>query len=249
MGKWAGGKSNPNMVRLEGIIPAIVSADTWKRVQKRMKDNRKINAANSAKAEYMLSGLIECGQCGGTYTGRTSTNGKGYKTQYYVCGNKYRNHTCDAKNINADEIETAVVAQLKNYLMNSDFEIIADVALRAYESSKKNHAEERKELAALKTKLANGIEAVLSGMKFPELEEEITNIRLRIAELEQIISTVRDRPITREEIVAQLKKDAKNIDSFDIKRLIKSYVTKIYATDNEIIVSGGVHLKSCGRRI
>jgi hypothetical protein len=43
-------------------------------------------------------------ECGGTYTGKTNTSGKGYKTRYYVCNNKYRTHTCDAQNINADEI-------------------------------------------------------------------------------------------------------------------------------------------------
>jgi site-specific DNA recombinase len=137
-----------------------------------MKANKKANARNTAKAEYLLSGLIECGQCGGTFIGKTNRNGRGYVTRYYACGNKYRNHTCKAKNINAEEIETNVVAQLQDYIKNSDYNSIADEALKAYDSANKNnHAEARKELAKLKTELSNGVKAILGGFNLPELEE------------------------------------------------------------------------------
>ena len=106
--KWAGGTPNPNCVRLEGLIPAIISPELWERVQKRMSDNKR-NARNKAKRTYLLTGLIECEECGATYVGHTSTNRKGYETRSYICGNKYRTRTCSAKNINADEIESFVV--------------------------------------------------------------------------------------------------------------------------------------------
>lgn len=113
--KWAGRKANPDIVRIEGIIPAIIDIETWERVQKRMKDN-KHTAANKAKRNYLLSGLIECAECGTKYIGHISTNTKGYENRYYVCGRKYRSHDCKAKNINADLIETFVVSHLKEYL-------------------------------------------------------------------------------------------------------------------------------------
>jgi site-specific DNA recombinase len=62
MGKWSGGKDNPNVVRIVDAVPAIIDMNTWERVQKRMTSNKKRNAANTAKTEYLLSGLIECGQ-------------------------------------------------------------------------------------------------------------------------------------------------------------------------------------------
>jgi len=64
MSKWAGGKENPNAVRITGAIPAIIDMDTWERVQLRMKDNKR-RAANGAKYKYLLSGLIECAERGG----------------------------------------------------------------------------------------------------------------------------------------------------------------------------------------
>ena len=85
--RWAGGAPNPDAVRIEGAIPPIIDTDTWERVQQRMKDN-KHNARNKANRTYLLSGLIECEECGATFIGHTSTNTKGIETRCYICGNK-----------------------------------------------------------------------------------------------------------------------------------------------------------------
>ncbi len=112
MNKWAGGKPNPNIVKIEGIIPPLVDMDVWERVQKRMSDKKR-RAANKAKREYLLTGLITCDCCGGAYVGHTSTNKKGYETVYYICGTKYRNHTCNTKNLNGLQLEEFVVNHVK----------------------------------------------------------------------------------------------------------------------------------------
>ena len=248
MGKWAGAKLNPNMVKIEDAIPKIIDEETWGKVQKRMSDNRR-NASNSAKYSYLLSGLIECGECGGTFTGKTNTSGKGYTTRYYVCGNKYRTHTCKSKNINAEEIETAVVAQLKNYLKTTNFDTIANEAMKAYEKSKGNRSEERKELAKLQQELLNCTNAIKSGLDYPELRNEISSLQVRIAELKDVLSLSNDVVVTHEMIIDKLKKDVESITTDDIPHLIKSYVTKIYAHNNEIVITGGVNLNGCGSRI
>jgi hypothetical protein len=65
--------------------------------------------------------------------------------------------------------------------------------------------------------------------------------------LEQIINTNPSQEITREEIIAQVKKDVANLDFEDMPRLVRTYVTKIYAYDNEVIVTGGVTMNDCER--
>ena len=40
--KWAGGKPNPAVIRLEDAIPAIIDMNTWERVQKIIKDGQSI---------------------------------------------------------------------------------------------------------------------------------------------------------------------------------------------------------------
>ena len=121
MRKWAGGKKTDNPVILDGVIPPIIDKDTWERVQKRVKDNKR-NAANKAKREYLLSGLIECASCGAAYIGHCSTNkrkdGSIREHRYYGCGNKYRSGACQSASVNADELELFVVSHIKAAILD-----------------------------------------------------------------------------------------------------------------------------------
>lgn len=199
MGKWAGGKPNPNVVRIENAIPVIIDNDTWNKVEERMKNNKR-KAANKAKRNYLLSGLIECEECGCTYVGHTSTNKKGYETRYYVCGNKYRTHTCHAKNINANEIETFVIQQLQMYLLTADFDNLAQKICDMVNIASADLSAERRELREIETKINNGVNAILSGIDIPELSYELDRLRVRKSELDDIISyneKEKKRPLTK----------------------------------------------------
>lgn len=247
--KWAGGTPNPNCVRIEGMIPAIVSGELWEKVQKRMSDNKR-NARNKAKRTYLLSGLIECEECGATYVGHTSTNKKGYQTSYYVCGNKYRTRTCSAKNINADEIETFVVQQLKAYLLETDFEAESKHIADQVNGSTPDLKAERAELASITAQINNGLKAILNGMDIPELRDEMDKLRVRKGELEDIIGrrTANRAQIDPQKIV-QIFQDAIDNWDTDLPTIIKQHITKIYAhTDGSISVNIGVHLNGCGDR-
>lgn len=237
MGKWAGGKDNPNVIRIEDAVPRIIDQNTWERVQRRMSDN-KHNASNTAKYEYLLAGLIECGECGGTYTGKTNTSGKGYTTRYYVCGNKYRTHTCKARNINADELEVAVVAYLKDYFAKGDFDAMAAEIFKAYKESSSSKETERRELVSVEQKIGNLIKAPTAGVDCEEVRDELTRLKVRKVELEELLSLSSETVITKEAIVAKLKKDAQLLQEGEIKRLIKAYITKIYARNDEIVITG-----------
>ena len=182
--------------------------------------------------------MIECGKCGGNFTGKANTSGKGYRTRYYTCNKKYRTRTCDAANINTDDIEQSVVAGLRDYLLNSDFEEIADNVMTAYEQSKGGKVAEWKELAKLQTELQNCVKAIRSGLDIPEMHNEVLQIRTRIAELEEALSWTDDITISREMIITQLQKDAEHLDDESVQRLIKSYITKIYAHNDSIISLG-----------
>ena len=248
--KWAGGTPNPNCVRLEGHIPAIIDNTTWEKVQKRMSNNKR-NASNKAKRTYLLSGLIECEECGGTFVGHTSTSSKGYETRYYICGNRYRTHTCKAKNINADELEAFVVQHLKAYLLSADFEQEAQRIADQVNGATPDLTAERAELAGINAKLNNGLKAILSGMDFTELRDEMDRLRVRKSELEDIICR---RTASRQKVdpqsIVRIFEDA--LDSWDenLPQIIKQLVTKIYAhTDGTVSVNVGVHLSGCGGRI
>ena len=142
-----------------------------------------------------------------------------------------------------------MVSGLRDYLLNSDFEEIADNVVTAYEQSKGGKVTERKELDKLQVELQNCIKAIRNGLDIPEMHNEVLAIRTRIAELEEALSWTDDTIITREAIVAQLQKDAEHLDDESVQRLIKSYITKIYAHGDRINITGGVNMVDCGGRI
>ena len=248
-GKWAGGAENPNAIHIDNIIPRIIDDDTWERVQKRMSDNKR-KANNKAKENYLLSGLIECDACGSSYVGHCSTNKKGYKTRYYVCGNKYRTRNCCSKNINADEIESFVIQQLKAYLLGLDFDAMAKTIADQINSASPDLSAEKKELASITTKINNGMKAILDGMKFQELEDELDRLRIRKSELEDVIAR---RSMTSTAVSPNSVIDVFNfaLENFGnpqyTKEILQQLITKIYAhVDGSYTVNIGVHINGCG---
>ncbi len=244
--KWAGGTPNPACVRIEDMIPAIIDETTWEKVQKRMNDNKR-RASNKAKHTYLLSGLIECEECGAAYVGHTSKNSKGYETRRYVCGNKYRTHTCTAKSINADEVEAFVVQNLKAYLLQTDYEAEAQRIADMVNSATADLKEERSELAAINAKLQNGLRAILNGFDdLPELREEMDKLRVRKSELEDIIGrrTSSRRAVDPADIVKIFHHALDDWDN-DLPKIIRHHVTKIYAhADGTYSVNVGVHINA-----
>lgn len=73
----------------EDAWPALIDQATFDAVQKRRAESCSEHAAhcrgNAMKSEYLLTGRIFCGVCGGKLTGQTTTSGKGIKTRYYTC--------------------------------------------------------------------------------------------------------------------------------------------------------------------
>ena len=250
MRKWAGGGLNPDVTRIEGHIPPIIDIDTWERVQARMKANAK--AVNKAvKREYLLSGLIECEQCGATFVGHTSTNKKGYKHSTYICGSKYRTRTCKAQNGNATELETFVVAKLKEYLANADYEELSQTIADKVNAASIDLSKEKKELAEVTRQIANGVKTIMGGFTFPELEEEINNMRIRKSELEDVIArnSINIHKLDKNKLVEFFKLSAQRMDE-DMKEVVKQHITKIYAhADGTFTVNVGVHIAYCGGRI
>ena len=246
---WAGGAPNPNCVRIEDSIPPIVDRETWEEVQRRMSDNKR-NARNKAKHSYLLSGLIECEECGAAYVGHTSTNTRGYSSRYYCCGNRYRTRTCSGPNVNADEVETFVVQGLKAYFLSLDFQAEAQKIADMVNNSTKDLKKERAELAGINAKLANGLRAILVGGfgDFEELHDMMDKLRVRKGELEDIIGR---RQASREEVdpkdIVKIFEYAIEHWDDDLAGIIRQHVSKITVhTDGTLAVNVGVHLATCG---
>ncbi|MCX7714846.1 MAG: hypothetical protein N2171_03855 [Clostridia bacterium] len=110
---------------------------------------------------------------------------------------------------------------------------------------------EKKELTDINKQITNGMNAILKGMDFPELEEEIIRLRVRKSELEDIIARNNsdNKKVDKNKIVELFKHSMKTWNT-DLKSVIKCHITKIYAnTDGSYSTNVGVHLNGCGGRI
>ena len=103
-------------------VPALMTADEWLAVQQRIKDRADHWAR--ARSIYLLSGLLRCGLCGQTMTGRRGRNW-GKPVREYTC---YKNNPgvrpgCGHR-VNADEIEEGIWQRVLEWLHNP--ELLAD---------------------------------------------------------------------------------------------------------------------------
>ncbi len=91
---------------IEVPCPAIVDEDVFNHAQKLLKESRRRWAKRSVN-QYLLSGIIRCGHCGNTMTGRRQKNWDRYDLEYSDvkntagaknkgCGNKVKSEKLDA---------------------------------------------------------------------------------------------------------------------------------------------------------
>ena len=241
MSEWAGGGPSDRAVTIDNIIPPLIDGDTWERVRKRMEANKhnKLNN-NHSNREYLLTGLLRCGYCGGAYIGITTTNKKGYEYKFYACGNKYRRRTCKSKNIAANDIEPLVVSLLRRSMRDgSMIEATVDAILSAGsgENSRSEISVLKKELSDLDGKINNLVDALSNGLNSPSVQARLTEFEGRKQILSQKIKELRPKPtLSRDYLIKELSKDAEKLEKNPacVKELLHKYIVKIDIFDDAI---------------
>ena len=113
------GRSNNNQapVKRENIHPSIVTTAAFNKVQSFVRQRSPKNCKpRSLVSQYLLSGLIYCGKCCYALQGCSAKSGRFH---YYACHNAIRKgkKVCDAKLVNKDRIEAAVILRLKDHVL------------------------------------------------------------------------------------------------------------------------------------
>jgi site-specific DNA recombinase len=242
-----GKRTNKEREPVIRAMPAIVSKELWQQCQDQIAENRIIDPHNR-KNEYLLRGLIKCGECGLNFSGWN------FKSKhYYRCNgkSKYRGPivgTCTSPNLPIAFIEDKVWARVKGFIENprEEIEKLRPDAegnrkkLAALENEKKallsaitSKASEREVVidlarrklitpAEVETQLEKmGKEKALLESKVAALNKEISDVELSITDYSAI------------EALAARSKDMLNTATFDEKRqLIKLFVSSIEVSRN-----------------
>jgi site-specific DNA recombinase len=195
------GRSTPRAVKTvdrpreewTGIaVPAIVTAETFDRVQQRLSDNKRF-ASRNTKVPSLLQGLAACSACGYAYYRGHTTTTAGNKIYYYRClgSDDYRyqgGRVCRNQPVRADYLDTVVWDHITA--------LLADPALIRAEISKRLQAartsgpvtSQRNRLEAALAKATASISAMIEALAeqlitIDELRARMPHLRAREASL------------------------------------------------------------------
>ena len=111
------GNERQELIRMESVFPAVLTADEWTQLQGRLNLRSSIHPhGRTFVSSYLLSGVARCGHCGGPMVGKTANVGRYHYRRYYcshalkaraLCG-YYNGH-------NAERIERIVLETLSGY--------------------------------------------------------------------------------------------------------------------------------------
>lgn len=221
--------------------PPIIDEPTFRLAQKLMSQARR-RWAKAATHEYMLSGLLRCGYCGNTMTGRKSKNWGTDVLEYTD-----RKYTAGAKNkgcgllINARKLEEEVWQQIYEWLNNPEEFVAAGKEVdqpEAFEIDEldliKNEIEKiktsRKRLIGLFSEGIDGLskEDIRASLKdFKDREDQLIK---RLSEIRESKSHEEDQ--NNSELIRQaaigilLEKGSKGDYSFEYKKQLINMLSK-----------------------
>lgn len=181
----------------------IIDDALWGRVKKRQARVRtevardeQGNALNRAhRREYLLSGILKCGVCGGGYT-IGSTN-------RYVYATRRTKGTCsNSRTITRQEIETRVLAGLKDRLLAPE---LVEEFVRAYQEeinraqreAAREQESDRKELEAIQRRIDGIVQPIEDGAHNQSLKSRLDELEARKFKLQAKLAEADSAPVIR----------------------------------------------------
>lgn len=229
-------------------VPAIISEDIWARAQIVKKENVILSMRNAKVRDYLLRGLIKCGECGKTYYGISYKQ----RNSVYACSGKRGDNKkimhikCENLNVNADMIEEEVWNECLNIVKNYD-KYIEDLKQK---DETKDIKKDELDLQKLENELNNTRNEKNDILKLyrkkiitdDELNEQLEDIRKEENRTQNLINVLKQKNKYREnedtlinEMSDKLKYYNKRIDSLTFKDkydIIHMLVKKILVNTN-----------------
>jgi DNA invertase Pin-like site-specific DNA recombinase len=180
-------------------VPAIVSADTFARAQRRLEDNKRFASRNS-KVPSLLQGLAACANCGYAYYRDHTTTSAGNKIYYYRClgSDNWRyegGRVCTNKPVRADYLDQVVWEHITALLADPQL-IQHEIDKRLDRARSSDPAvKQRQRLELGRAKAATSITAMIEAfaeqlITIDELRARIPDLRAREANLRRQIEAI-----------------------------------------------------------
>ena len=238
----------------EAAHEAIVTQEVWDAVQEKfgkIRMNLKGNRGRPAgSGTYMLSGLLKCEECGGSYV-MFSTKKKGGKVRYYRCSKRANRGTSVCTNsrfVRQDTVERAALKVLSEQLLTQEtVQAILDEYAAQREVETDEPGNRQKEIQAgiriaekeIKN-LADGIRAagpvreLVKQLRAAELRHETLSAELKVRQSHDTESISEIDPKDVMEAIHDLKKTLSHATPQEVKTLLKDNIREIRIPKNGV---------------
>lgn len=205
-----------------------------------MEANKKTPGKAKAKDEYLLSGKVFCGTCGGHFVGESGKSGNGTRYCYYKCINSKLKHTCKRKGIKKDWLERAVVMETVTEVLTDEvIDRVADsiIALQGRENPLIPSIKEQ--LRVCENSIHNLLKAIEAGILTSTTKARMDELEKQKEELNaSLIRAQMEQPVfTKEEIVKWISrfKYGNVHDKAYQKEIIDTFLNSVYVYEDKIV--------------
>lgn len=173
---------NENIIVSDGNHEPIIDEDLFLAAQKRVKELKTLYPKHQRADQpyqYMLKGLVRCHSCGATLVNTCAGKEKGLQCHNYSRGSCATSHY-----IRHERIEKAVIEELKNKILQKDFNISKQTPKKSKTTDfEKLLIQEKLKLERVKTAYADGIDTL---EEYKSNKAEITsNIKMLEKEIKK----------------------------------------------------------------
>ena len=244
-------KPKNEWVVIKNTHEPIVSEELFNKVQKLIEQRQPKNqAAQVTASQYLLSGLIKCGKCKGSYG--VTGYGRDKKYAYYNCitYSKKGKEICPGHRIRADELDQEVTERVKNLIFSEEnMKKLVDDINAATKSLRidygKKITELKRKASDLQLRLMRQYQAIESGIidlslvapRLKEIKSQKASLQEEISYYESLNSQNQPVYITRS-MIDKYRKEMEQIfvgNNVQEKRdFLKKFIEKIIVKDEGI---------------
>jgi site-specific DNA recombinase len=227
-------------------VPRIINDELFSKAQILLDNNVKFAKRNNKKNEYLLTGIVNC-ECGKPRTGDPASNG----STYYRCTDRLSRfpleRQCHAGGVNSKVLDSVIWQQIKVLITNPmelHKQAVRWISNNQSLSTKKTIEVALNALKALDSEERRYVKAFGGGYMSERLyKEQINEINEKRSNLESELNDAKKQlketpTLTVEQLVAGVQKILENLDFTDKKAIIRELVSKIKATQGEVIIWG-----------
>jgi len=251
------GKTEYGKNVFEGNHEAIIPERLFKQVHNVIdrNTNRKRSIKVNGKYNYLLSGILECGECRNAMTTTHCLKKDGTRYFYYKCSSKNHNGktACRARSINAPVLDNFVVSQIKG--LNKNKKLLKEIERLSQNETKNELVKLEKHkfsLLNVQKKIKDQMKTIIDklgkkGIKIDIVKDTLDDLDKRKKEvdkeLENInekIESVRNRIIDMETVkssLAAFQATYNELDDFNKREVIRLLIKNIIFTEKMMIIN------------